>query len=98
MTVYKTEAGQLFELAKIQNPRDPRGGATPATEPTYWFWPLELKRRGRIPEGYQRKKGALPEPVPEALINHVFTTEEITGAVPTQDEPTADPDKNNQAL
>lgn len=68
MTFYKHINGQFFGLLYIQDAKDPKGGAKPSTEPTYWFQRAQIKFHGRVPVGFELDKLAWPQPLPEALV------------------------------
>lgn len=92
MKIYQNSTGGFFELLYIQNERNPKGGATPAVEPTHWFLPIQVKRQGRIPVGFERVPGALPVGIPENLASRFMS--EFTGRIgdlpsdtPTKAEP-----------
>lgn len=81
MKIYKDSEGKYFELLYVQNEKNPRGGGTPSVEPTVWFQPMQVKMRGRIPEGFEKAPGAWPVPLAENLVARVLS--EFTGRIPT---------------
>lgn len=93
MKTYKDQNGKFFGLLYIQNPTNPKGGATPSTEPTWWLLPLRVRMQGRIPAGLENVPGAWPQPIAENLVSRLLT--EFTGSIKdvTTTGNEAEPDK-----
>lgn len=66
MKIYRDANKKFFGLLYIQNER-----AVPG-EPTWWFQPMQIKKRGRIPEKFEKIPGAWPVPLAQNLVPRVL--------------------------
>lgn len=78
MKIYQDYEKRYFGLLYVQNEQSK---ALPKNEPTWWFQPMQVKMRGRIPEGLEKTPGAWPVPLAENLVARVLV--EFIGRIPT---------------
>ena len=76
MKIYQDSNKKYFGLLYVQNEQ---AKGLPKNEPTWWFQPMQVKMRGRIPEGIEKVPGAWPVPLAENLVQRTLT--EFTGSI-----------------